>query len=86
MKINNYGTSGINPYKRQMNKLENTNKASKQTDKVEISATAKGMQNVNSLTVERQEKVEKLKIQVENGSYKVNAQTVANKLVNFYKI
>ncbi|MEQ2527520.1 flagellar biosynthesis anti-sigma factor FlgM [Bacillaceae bacterium CLA-AA-H227] len=87
MKINNYGTSGINPYKRQMNKLENTNKTTTPSaDKVEISTTAKEMQHVNSIAVERQEKVEQLKIQVENGSYKVNAQTVANKLVNFYKI
>lgn len=87
MKINNFGPSGINPYKRQMNKLENAGKTGKQiTDKVEISTAAKEMRHVNSFTVERQEKVNQLKIQVENGSYKVNSQAVANKLVNFYKI
>lgn len=85
MKINNYGTSGINPYKRQMNKLENTNKVSNQTDKVEISATAKGMQSVNSIAVERQEKVDAIKIQVENGNYKVNTKEVAKSLFSFYR-
>ncbi|WP_449622734.1 flagellar biosynthesis anti-sigma factor FlgM [Robertmurraya sp. Marseille-Q9965] len=85
MKINNYGTSGINPYKSQMNKLENTNKASKQTDKVEISATAKEMQQIKNFNAQRQEKVEALKIQVETGNYKVNTKEVAKSLYNFYR-
>ena len=45
MKINNIGPSGINPYKRQMNKLEEaSNTLGKKADKVEISSTAKEMQ------------------------------------------
>ncbi|WP_019153846.1 flagellar biosynthesis anti-sigma factor FlgM [Robertmurraya massiliosenegalensis] len=87
MKINNLGTSGINPYKRQMNKLENMSKTSKPTiDKVEISSTAKEMRQVTSYSVERQEKVEKLKVQLENGNYKVDTREVAQSLYNFYKI
>ncbi|KAB2336854.1 flagellar biosynthesis anti-sigma factor FlgM [Cytobacillus depressus] len=86
MKINNFGPSGVNPYKRQMNKLENTVKsANKAADKVEISTTAKEMQQVSQYTNARQEKVEKLKIQVENGTYKVNPKEVAKSLIDFYK-
>lgn len=84
VKINNIGPSGINPYKRQMNKLEEMKKATAQTDKVEISATAKEMQQVSSYPVQRQEKVEELKVQVENGNYKVKSKEVANSLINFY--
>ncbi|PLR90816.1 flagellar biosynthesis anti-sigma factor FlgM [Bacillus sp. T33-2] len=86
MKINNIGSSGINPYKRQMNKLDNVGKASgKQADKVEISATAKEMQQSSQVSTERHQKVEELKVQVENGTYKLNPKEVAKSIINFYK-
>lgn len=87
MKINNnIGPSGINPYKRQMNKLEQVGAtASKKMDKVEISSIAKGLQNVNSVEVERQQKVDELKIQVENGTYKPNSVDVAKGILQFFK-
>lgn len=87
MKINNFGPSGINPYKRQMNAIDNTAKTSKQkADKVEISTTAKEMQQISSYSAQRQEKVEALKVEIENGNYKVNTKEVAQSLYNFYKI
>lgn len=86
MKINNIGTSGINPYKRQINKLEQVEAASsKKVDKVEISSIAKGLQNVNSVEVERQQKVDELKIQVENGTYKPNSVDIAKGILQFFK-
>ncbi|TKC17025.1 flagellar biosynthesis anti-sigma factor FlgM [Robertmurraya kyonggiensis] len=87
MKINNnIGPSGINPYKRQMNKLEQVGAtASTKLDKVEISSIAKGLQNINSVEVERQQKVDELKIQVENGTYKPNSVDIANGILQFYK-
>lgn len=84
MKINNYGTSGINPYKQQMNKLDQQKNTNKQNDKVEISATAKELQQVSNVEKERQKKVEQLKIQVQNGQYKVDPQAVANGIAKFY--
>jgi negative regulator of flagellin synthesis FlgM len=85
MKINNFGTSGINPYKQQMNKPnQQKNINGKQNDKVEISTTAKEMQQVSSVEKERSTKVEQLKIQVANGQYKVDPQAIANGIQKFY--
>lgn len=86
MKINSIGSSGINPYKRQMNKIDLANKTiHKQADKVEISTAAKDMQQVSQASTQRQAKVEELKIQVENGTYKIDLKEIARGLVDFYK-
>jgi negative regulator of flagellin synthesis FlgM len=86
MKINPLGSQGINPYKRQMNKLDQANKtSSKAADKVEISSVAKEMQQESQISNERDAKINELKIQVENGTYKVDPKAVAKSIVNFYK-
>lgn len=84
MKINNFGTSRINPYNRQMNKLDELKKAEKPVDKVEISSTAKAMQQVSEVEQQRAKKVEELKIQVENGTYKPNPKEIARSIADFY--
>lgn len=84
MKINNFGTHRINPYNRQMNKLDELKKAEKPVDKVEISSTAKAMQQLSDVEQQRAKKVEELKIQVENGTYKSNPQEIAKSIANFY--
>lgn len=85
MKINPIGSQGINPYKRQMNKVDQANNAvSKAADKVEISTTAKEMQQISQLSTERQAKVEELKSQVDSGNYKIDPQQIAKGIVNFY--
>ncbi|EIJ80512.1 Anti-sigma-28 factor FlgM family protein [Bacillus methanolicus PB1] len=85
MKINNFGSSGVNPYKRQMDKLNQVEKAAgKKADKVEISNKAKEMQQVSQFAAERQAKVEELRIQIENGNYKINPKEIAKSIVNFY--
>lgn len=85
MKINNFGSSGINPYKRQMNNMENAKSSAKSgSDKVEISATAKEMQQLSQYSASRQERVEQLKLQVQNGTYKVNPEQVAKSMIDFY--
>lgn len=86
MKINNIGPQGINPYKRQMNKLDAAaNSQHKKADKVEISSTAKEMQQLSQVSVERKQKVDELKIQVENGTYKLNSKETAKSILNFYQ-
>lgn len=87
MKINNnIGPTGINPYKRQINKLEQVGAtASTKLDKVEISSIAKGLQNINSVEVERQQKVDELKTQVENGTYQTNSVDIAKGILQFFK-
>lgn len=86
MKINNnFGPSGINPYKRQMNKLDAAaTSQNKKADKVEISSTAKEMQQLSQISVDRKQKVEELKIQVENGTYKLDSKETAKSILNFY--
>jgi len=85
MKINNYGTQGINPYKK-VNKVEQSNKAegTKGADKVEISAAAKELQQVSQVSAARTEKIDALKKQVQSGTYEVNPQEVAKSILNFY--
>jgi negative regulator of flagellin synthesis FlgM len=86
MKINNIGPSGINPYQRQMNKMDNAAKTpGKSADRVEISSAAKEMQQVSQFANERKAKVEELKLQVENGTYQINPNEVAKSILNFYK-
>lgn len=85
MKINNYGTQGVNPYKK-VNKVEQSNKAegTKGTDKVEISSAAKELQQVSQVSAARTEKIDALKKQVQSGTYEVNPQDVAKSILNFY--
>ena len=85
MKINPFGSQGINPYKKQMNKVDQAGRAvSKQKDKVEISSTAKEMQQVSQLVSQRQAKVDELKLQVENGTYKMDSKETAKGILQFY--
>ncbi|MDE3840155.1 flagellar biosynthesis anti-sigma factor FlgM [Bacillus methanolicus] len=85
MKINNFGPSGVNPYKRQMDKLNQVERsAGKKADKVEISTEAKELQLVLQLENERQVKVNELKMQVENGTYKPNPKEIAKGIYQFY--
>jgi negative regulator of flagellin synthesis FlgM len=85
MKINNIGSSGINPYKRYMNKLDEAKKSSfNVSDKVEISSTAKELQQSSQIPAQRQAKVEELKLQVENGTYKLNPKETAKGIIDFY--
>ncbi|WP_110928433.1 flagellar biosynthesis anti-sigma factor FlgM [Bacillus massiliglaciei] len=87
MKINNIGTQGINPYHLQSQKAEKANMISaKKTDKLEISSAAKEMQSASAanVTAARQEKINSLKVQVENGTYKIDAKATAKGIINFY--
>lgn len=85
MKINNLGSSGINPYKRQQNKLDSiSGNARRAEDKVEISSVAKEMQQGSQFQIDRQAKVEQLKLDVETGNYKVDPQKVAKSIIDFY--
>ncbi|SDP95037.1 anti-sigma-28 factor, FlgM family [Litchfieldia salsa] len=83
MKINQTNLAGINPYKKQVNKVVQTEKTVK-TDKVEISSAAKQLQETSAVTLERQEKIDALKQQVQNGTYKVDPEKIAKSIVNYY--
>ena len=86
MKINNVGPAGMNPYKKNINRLEEAKQSSFQAkDKLEISTTAKELQQTSQVITQRQEKVEALKVSVQNGTYKLDAGETAKSIVDFYR-
>ncbi|MHA7138079.1 flagellar biosynthesis anti-sigma factor FlgM [Rossellomorea arthrocnemi] len=85
MKINNIGNQNINPYKRNLNKMDQVgNIGKKASDKIEISSAAKEMQEVSKLGNERQARVEALKDQVQSGNYTIDPKAIAKGLKDFY--
>lgn len=85
MKINPFRPVEMNPYKRQVNQSEKLPAAGK-TDKVEISAEAKQLQQIPSIVKEREARIAELKEQVQNGTYKVDAKEVAKSIAKFYRV
>ncbi|MDQ0231450.1 flagellar biosynthesis anti-sigma factor FlgM [Metabacillus malikii] len=85
MKINHIGSMGVNPYKRNLEKNIAAQKPQTREDKVEISSKAIDLQQTNEVTKARQEKVQALKAQLENGTYTIDPKAIATGLVNFYK-
>ncbi|GAA0318834.1 hypothetical protein GCM10008967_06760 [Bacillus carboniphilus] len=85
MKIHNFGVTGMNPYKKQMAKTNaQMQKAQLGSDKIEISNTAKELQQNSSVIVDRQKKLEAIQKQIETGTYKVDPEKVAKSMVDFF--
>ncbi|HWO77297.1 MAG TPA: flagellar biosynthesis anti-sigma factor FlgM [Bacillus sp. (in: firmicutes)] len=85
MKIHNFGTPGMNPYKQTFAKQESILKQQPTgSDKIEISHTAKELQQQSTFVTDRQKKIEAIQTQIENGTYKVDAEKVAKSLVDFF--
>ena len=85
MKINNVGVTGINPYLKTNKAASVKETKASASDKVEISSAAKEMQQISPIPAARQAKVDELKIQVENGTYQLNAKETAKGLVDFFR-
>lgn len=86
MKINRINIPAVNPYKANQLKAEQAEQQTKmKTDKLEISSEAKQLSEKSSITVERNERVQQLKAQVESGTYKVDADQLAANLVKYFK-
>ena len=54
------------------------------TDKLEISSEAKQLSEMSSYTVERNERVQEMKAQVDAGTYKVDPEQLADNLISYY--
>ena len=50
------------------------------------SAAAKDLQKLSAMEKERAAKVEKIKSQVESGTYKIDPKQIAEKMVAYYKV
>lgn len=85
MKINNIGRVNMNPYNKQIEKMNQVQSTSKR-DKLEISSEALELQKGNPIELERQQKVEQLKAKVESGEYEINPREVAKKMYDFWDL
>ena len=85
MKINNIGLRAINAYNPTQSVKKTQNNSASFADKIEISSAAKEMQVTSAYSTERAEKVNRLKSEIDNGSYKVDARKVAQDMLNYYR-
>ncbi|CEG25902.1 flagellar biosynthesis anti-sigma factor FlgM [Bacillus sp. B-jedd] len=78
---------GFYSYQNQQNRLNNVNIEKKSsTSEVKISERGKEMAKAAaSEQAERQKRVQELKQQIADGSYKVDSSKIADKLVGFWK-
>lgn len=79
--------TGTNPYQKNQAKTNDIAKSTKSKDQLTISAEAKALlEEVNSQhRLERQAKVEQLKDQISTGKYKIDAEKIADKLLEWWK-
>lgn len=84
MKINSIHLNSVNPYKKQQRNIK-TNQYPSFSDTLEISNAAKEMQVQSSFNLERNDKIKKIKEQIESGEYKVNARQVAEDMLKYYR-
>lgn len=83
MKVNTSGVDRIQLYQNNVKKIEQE-KPQQREDKVEISSQAKDLQMASQLIADREERVQQLKKQVEEGSYKVQPTLVAEKMLQYF--
>lgn len=85
MKIPKINIPAINPYKANDLKTQKTTQKTQQhADKLEISSHAKQLSEVSSYSVERNEQLQAIQKQIEAGTYKVNPDQLAAKLLSYY--
>ena len=83
MKINNFGPVNMNPYKKQIEKMDQLQKPTS-TDQIQISTEAMELQKGSRIETERQAKVDELINKNESGEYQVNPREVAKKMYEFW--
>lgn len=85
MKVNHVNLSAVNPYRANESNMKKLAKHTQaQTDKLEISSQAKQLSKISSYASERNERVQGIKSQIENGTYKVDSQEIAKNLMAYY--
>ncbi|WP_066067167.1 flagellar biosynthesis anti-sigma factor FlgM [Neobacillus soli] len=82
MKINDLGRlQGLQSYKNSINKAQHQDVSKKvQVDKVEFSQAAQ-----EKISVEKEKRIQALKEQIENGSYKVDSGKIAENLLSSWR-
>ena len=85
MKINPLGIRAIQSYNQAPTVKKTDKKGDSFADKLEISSKAKEMQVSSTYQSDRADKVKQLKEDIHSGTYKVNAQQVAQDMLNYYR-
>lgn len=67
-----------------MDKLEQMSEVKVKRDRLEISKIAKELQQSNKIDEERLEKINRLKEEIDAGTYKVDAKAVARKFYEYW--
>jgi len=77
---------GINPYQHQINRPKTNPNTASGGDVVDISANGKEIyQAMKSDQADRQKRIEQLKQQISAGTYKIDSQKVADKMIEFWQ-
>ena len=86
MKITSFSVNSINPYNKQQRSLKAAeSKSTLATDKIEISSAAKEMSASSTFNTERAQKVQRLKEEIQSGTYQVDSRKVAEDMLNYYR-
>lgn len=85
MRIDHRFSMGVHPYRQYAGIPEGKTGQPGRRDRVEISEEAKELQQRSTWAAEREEKVRRLKEQIDNGTYEIDARAIAEKLYKFYK-
>ena len=84
MKINSTGFNKIQFYQNQLKIADNQQSKQQKEDQVEISSQAKDLQSASKILSDREERVQQLKQQVQEGSYEINPSIIAEKMINYF--
>ncbi|RLQ05863.1 flagellar biosynthesis anti-sigma factor FlgM [Geobacillus sp. FSL K6-0789] len=85
MRIDNRFLIGVHPYRQYSGIPQGKTGQPGRRDRVEISEAAKELQQRSTWAAEREEKVRRLKEQIDNRTYEIDARAIAEKLYKFYK-
>lgn len=86
MKIQGYGVTGINPYKAAQTKTAEVKKSNLSfQDHIEISTKAKDLQGVQTYANDRAQRVAELKSQIQDGTYQVDSEKLAQDMLNYFR-
>ena len=86
MRINNFNSIQNNPYKKQVQDMKQEQKQSVfKKDEIQISDEAKKLLSTSKFEQERVDKVNEIKQQVDNGTYKVKISETAKAVIDFWR-
>lgn len=84
MKINGPNKSSFNPYQEQYQKIERNKASSHKEDRLEISSKAKELLKTEQPNKSREKYVENIKEEVQSGTYQVNHEKTAKKMIEYW--